>query len=57
MFKLMGKEIITILLNLILVFRAEIHNMFVRIANREDPDQTALCDVCLDLLAGTCQNS
>ena len=24
-----------------LVFRAVIHNMFIRIANREDPDQTA----------------
>ena len=27
--------------NKILVIRAESHKMFVRIANREDPDQTA----------------
>ena len=27
--------------NKMLVFRAEIYNMFVRMANREDPDQTA----------------
>ena len=33
-------------------FRAEIHKMIVSIANREDPDQTALnwfCAVCLGL--------
>ena len=28
--------------NTLLVFRAEIHKMFVRIANIEEPDQTAL---------------
>ena len=27
--------------NKMLVFKAEIHKMLVRIANREDPDQTA----------------
>ena len=36
-----------------LVFSAGIHKMLVKIANREDPDQTAsseaVCPVCLDL--------
>ena len=31
-------------LNKMLVIRAEIHKMLVRIANREDPDQTASTD-------------
>ena len=35
-----------------LVIRAGINKMHVRIANREDPDQTALvCGVCLSLFA------
>ena len=29
------------ILNEMLIFRAGIHKMLVRIANREDPDQTA----------------
>ena len=29
--------------NKMLVIKAEIHKMLVRIANREDPDQTASC--------------
>ena len=33
----------------ILVFRAEVHNMLVRIANREDPDQTASANRQSDL--------
>ena len=41
------------LLNKILVIRAGIHKMHIRIANRKDPDQTAsmiwVCAVCLDL--------
>ena len=40
----------------VLAIRAGIHKMFVRIANREDPDQTALlirvCTVWICLLAG-----
>ena len=36
------------------IIRAGIHNTPVRIANREEPDQTAslnwVCTVCLDLL-------
>ena len=31
-----------------LIFRAEIHNMDVRVANREDPDQTASLEASLE---------
>ena len=45
--------------NKMFVFRATIHKMLIRIANREDPDQTASSEavqsgsavVCLDLLS------
>ena len=39
----------------ILVIRAETHKILVRLANREDPDQSLIwvceCSVCLDLFA------
>ena len=40
-----------LLTNKILIIRTEIHKMFVRIANREDPDESLIwvCTVCLSL--------
>ena len=35
------KAFLSLFSNKMLVFRAEIHNFVVKIANREDPDQTA----------------
>ena len=40
-FSIIPKTFLTPLSNKMLVIKAGIHQMFVRIANREDPDQTA----------------
>ena len=39
-----GKSSLSVFKIKMLVFRAGIHKMLVRIANREDPDQTASLD-------------
>ena len=36
-----SKTFLILFLNKMLVIKAEIHEMLIRIANREDPDQTA----------------
>ena len=48
-----SNTLLTLFSNKMLVMKAGMHTMLVRIANREDPDQTASSDLGLPFLSRT----